>query len=236
MKSISNQIIEIPIDEVSGIDELFGKMMKISPENVQKFKDYYKTREDSYNNFTIKAIYESLELEEIRNDKIILTGGIVIENKLLSKVFYGSSELLFCVIALSGYEYLEEAEDDIIYKLLLDGWGTAFVEMAYKWLKKEISYKLEKMELHTTHSFSPGQNGLPLDMQKFIFEYLEPSKIGATLNCSYMMHPQKSISGIIGIGSCNSESGISPCDLCERRATCSSAYMDKELENKCSNE
>lgn len=230
MKTICKQIIEIPIGEVIGIEKLFGRTMKMDINDIpKKFKNNYcRSREDSYNNFTIKSIYESFEVVEFAKDKIILENGILIENKIFSEVFCGSSELLFCVVGLKGYEYLEEVEDDMIYKLFLDSWGTAFVEKAYEWMKNEIASTLVKDKLYTTHSFSPGQNDIPIEMQRLIFEYLEPSRIGVTLNDSLMMYPKKTISGIIGISSCNSKDRMRPCDLCERKLTCNLSYVNLE--------
>lgn len=229
MRLIDKQIIEVPIEKVPGIDSFFGRMMKLDTNEVpKKFKDnYYRSKEDSYKNFTIEAIYNSYKVIELTCDRIRLKDGTVIENELLSQVFFGSSEVLFCVISLKGYEYLEEAYDDMIYKLFLDSWGTAFVEMAYIWLKSEIAKELSKDGLHITHSFSPGQNDIPMEMQKVIFGHLDPGKIGVTLNDSYMMHPKKSISGIIGVGGSCNISKIRPCDICEKRATCNWAHSDQ---------
>lgn len=233
MKLIARQSMGVPIEKIPGIDSFFGRMMKIDPNDIpKKFKDNYnKTKGDSYKNFTIEAIYETFKVVENANDKVRLESGAVIENKLLSQVLSESSEILFCVICLNGYEELEDAHDDMIYKLFLDSWGTAFLEKAYIWLKGEISNNLAKDGLHTTHSFSPGQNDIPMEMQKLIFEHLEPAIIGVTLNDSYMMHPKKSISGIIGIGSCNDGSKIRPCDICERKTTCNWSHSDQEDEH-----
>ena len=132
MRLIGKQIMEVPIEKVPKIDSFFGRMMKIDTDDVpKKFKNnYYSSKEDSYKNFTIEAIYESFKVTNITNDKICLENGEEIENELLAKVFCGSSEILFCVICLKGYESLDESHDDMIYKLFLDSWGTAFLETA----------------------------------------------------------------------------------------------------------
>ena len=49
--------------------------------------------------------------------------------------------------------------------------------------------------------FSPGYGDLPLDVQKQIFDLLEPyAKIGLSLGDSLMMSPSKSVTAIIGLG------------------------------------
>jgi cobalamin-dependent methionine synthase I len=59
--------------------------------------------------------------------------------------------------------------------------------------------ELEDKGIYSTHSFSPGQNNIPMDMQTQIFQVLKPEEIGVTLNDKFMMHPKKSVSGIFGM-------------------------------------
>lgn len=48
--------------------------------------------------------------------------------------------------------------------------------------------------------FSAGYGDLPLEYQKQIFELLDPpSRIGLTLNDSYVMSPSKSVTALIGV-------------------------------------
>ena len=51
-----------------------------------------------------------------------------------------------------------------------------------------------------TRRFSPGYGDLPLDLQKAVFELLNPEKhIGITLTDGMLMTPMKSVSAFIGI-------------------------------------
>ena len=59
-------------------------------------------------------------------------------------------------------------------------------------------------DMATSHSitgrFSPGYGDLPLEMQRKIFDLLEPPKhIGLTLNDSLLMSPTKSVTAIFGM-------------------------------------
>ncbi|MFH2034841.1 MAG: vitamin B12 dependent-methionine synthase activation domain-containing protein [Candidatus Zixiibacteriota bacterium] len=65
--------------------------------------------------------------------------------------------------------------------------------------------------------YSPGYCGWHISGQQKIFEYLEPEEIGITLNDSYLMHPLKSISGVMIVGRPeihNFEIGFSFCENC----------------------
>jgi hypothetical protein len=57
MNTVKRQIIEIPIDKLSGLDRMFGSMMNLDIENIPaKFRSAFgKTKETSYQHFTMTA-------------------------------------------------------------------------------------------------------------------------------------------------------------------------------------
>jgi len=191
-----------------------------------KFKSAFDiTKATSYQHFSMKGVYESFEVDSIDGEGITLKNGIILESKLMAEIFKQSFELVFIVVTVYGYDELDAAEDNMFLKLFLDNWGTAFIESANSWTEKYIAKTLEDEGFYCTHSFSPGQNDIPMDMQAQIFQALKPEEIGVTLNNKFMMHPKKSVSGIFGIQTERDENGIRPCDLCERKATCPNSYV-----------
>lgn len=226
MSTLKRQIVEIPLEQLNSVDKMFGRMMKMDVENLKpKFKDgFTKTRDAAYLHFSMKSVYASFEIECIHEDSIRLKNGVLIESKLMAEVFRDSFELVFLVATLAGYDELDASIDDMYLKLFLDSWGTAFIECGNKWVEQSIAKILEEQEIYATHSFSPGQNNISLEMQTLIFQALKPEEIGVTLNDKFMMHPKKSISGILGIQTEKLENRMRPCDLCERKDTCPNAY------------
>jgi hypothetical protein len=226
MSILKREIREIPVAEVNGIDQLFGRMMKIDMENIPaKFQKVFdQTREIAYRHFTMECLFESYEIESMDEESIRLENGIHLKSELLSEMFANSFELGFFVATLKGYDELDAAEDNMLRKLFLDNWGTAFIECGDKWAMQSIAKNLEEKNLFITHSFSPGQNDIPIEMQTLIFDGLDPGSIGVTLSDKFMMHPKKTVSGIFGIQKEKDERSIRPCDLCERRDTCPTAY------------
>ncbi len=226
MGKVSRQVICIPSEKLNGMDRMFGSMMNLDIENMPaKFKNAFeKTRETSFQHFIMKGVYESYEVDSVDEERIRLKNGIVLESKLMADIFRKSFELVFLVVTVYGYDELDAAEDNMFLKLFLDNWGTAFIECANSWMEQSIAKELEDKGLYCTHSFSPGQNDIPMDMQAQIFQALKPEEIGVTLSSKFMMHPKKSVSGIFGIQTERDENGIRPCDLCEKKATCPNAY------------
>ena len=226
MYILERQIIEIPVSEVSRIDELFGQMMKIDVKNVPaKFgKVFDQTREIAYQHFTMECLFQSYRIETMDEETIALENGILLKSELLPKIFHRSFALGLIVVTLNGYDEIDAAEENMLRKLFLDNWGTAFIECGDKWAMQSIAKNLEQKNLFITHSFSPGQNDIPIEMQTLIFQGLNPEEIGVTLSEKFMMHPKKTVSGIFGIQNEKDEHSIRPCDLCERRDTCPTAY------------
>jgi hypothetical protein len=142
---------------------------------------------------------------------------------MLGQVFPPITELVFYVVSATGYEALDEEEENMAAKLFLDAWGTAVIECASEHLKKNIAKELEKQSIYATFAFSPGQHNVSMGLQKAIFDLLAPEEIGVTLNEHYLMHPKKSVSGIFGIGPDRDEERLRPCDFCDLRENCSSA-------------
>ena len=228
MNKLERKVIDVPVEKLKGIEKLFGQMLKIDSENIPpKYKKAFDmTKSIADDKFRIKAIYESYELDEVNVDSLRLRNGLVLKSKTLSEMFSNAFELVFYIVTLFGYEEVEKSEEDIFNKLFLDHWGTAFIDCADSWITKTIARNLEEEEIYVTHSFSPGQLDIPIEMQAPIFELLIPEEIGISLNNNYMMHPVKTISGILGLKLEKDENRIRPCDICERRDTCPNVHSE----------
>lgn len=222
---IKKQILDIPASQIKDIDSLFGQMAKINmneiPNNFKSALNY--TRELAYNSFKISCIIESYGIDKMDDKNIILRNGKLLVSDILPEVFAHAFEIGFIVATLQGYDEIDAIEDNMLNKLFLDNWGTAFIGRGNKWAMQFIAHKLEENELYITHAFSPGQNKIPIEIQDVIFNTLNPAEIGVSLSDSFMIHPKKSVSGIFGIQTVD-EDHVRPCDLCNRRNTCPTAF------------
>ena len=226
MAKLGRQVMDVPAQQVQGIEKLFGQMLKLDVENVPaKYKNTFdQTKTIADDTFRMKAIYESFELDELDGDQLKLKNGAVLKSKVMSEMFHNAFELVLYVVTLEGYEAADEAEDSMSVKLFLDHWGTAFIECADSWVGKVIAKTLEEEGIYATHSFSPGQMDIPMELQTPLFNLLMPEEIGVSLNDSYMMHPKKTVSGFIGLKLEPDENRIRPCDICQRRDTCPNVH------------
>lgn len=228
MTKLKRQVIDVPVENVKGIDKLFGQMLKMDinsiPPKYQKAFD--NTKNIANEKFRMKAIYESYEVDEMNDDFIKLKNGTLLTSKIMSEMFRNSFELVCYIVTLYGYEEVDEAEVNMFNKLFLDHWGTAYIECADSYVTKMIAKQMEEDEIYVTHSFSPGQTDISLEMQTPIFELLEPAEIWVSLNDRYMMHPKKTVSGFLGLKMQKDDNRIRPCDICERKKTCPNVHTD----------
>ena len=102
--------------------------------------------------------------------------------------------------------------------LVLDAVGTAAVEACCDLLCRQWQQELEPSGQFLRPRFSPGYGDLPLELQRQLLQCLDSSrKAGISLSESLLMIPQKSVSGIVGIGASGCFSGMHDCENCDKR-------------------
>ncbi len=92
----------------------------------------------------------------------------------------------------SNNQYLEAYLMDIIGTVIIGKTAEKVLEE----IKSDKSFEGNKI----TNTISPGNCGWPVEEQKKLFSLLPDSFLNITLNESGMMHPVKSLTGVIGIG------------------------------------
>jgi cobalamin-dependent methionine synthase I len=112
-------------------------------------------------------------------------------------------------------QYLEQlkADGDIVSEFLVYSIGSEIAEATIRFIAQEINQKALQMGLSTTASYSPGHCSWHVREQQQLFLLLPEKPCGVKLNESSLMHPVKSVSGIIGMGA-NIEQTPTSCDIC----------------------
>ncbi|MBN1891955.1 MAG: hypothetical protein JW780_04175 [Clostridiales bacterium] len=113
------------------------------------------------------------------------------------------------------------AKTDASRLVLMDAAASALVERVCDDFQEALPFR------KYTFRFSPGYGDVPLVMQKQIVRVLDTQRqIGMTLTRSLMMIPQKSITGIVGIGgrpirrSCEDCALFGHCEFRKRGTVC----------------
>lgn len=112
---------------------------------------------------------------------------------------------------------------DMARYVIMDAAASALVEEICDVLQESLPFS------PLTFRFSPGYGDVPITLQKQLLAVLDAGRrIGLTLTPTMLMMPQKSISGIVGIGRENKKKNCSGCrryDNCEYRRNNTVCYQ-----------
>jgi len=107
------------------------------------------------------------------------------------------------------------AGDDPVLGYVFDLLGSMIVESATDLLQAEIKRMAVSEGLLITNRYSPGYCKWSVADQHKLFSFFPPNCCGIKLTDSALMHPIKSVSGIIGLGT-NVTFRDYTCDLCNQ--------------------
>lgn len=112
----------------------------------------------------------------------------------------GSDSVAFMISTLGRAvdSRIDKLKDtDASRMLLIDAAANAYIEEVTNDYQKKLQLNEQ------TFRFAPGYGDVPLSLQKEIFDNIpDATKIGLTLDDGFLMHPFKSMTGIIGFKSC----------------------------------
>lgn len=159
------------------------------------------------------------------NNSVILSNGVVLYIKKLLYSLLNKSEKFVIFVATAGNEFQEykdnaSTENDIIKTYIIDIIGTCIVEAVGDYMEKQLE---SLITCKHTNRLSPGYCGWDLSEQKTIFKLLDNKPCNIRLSDVCLMIPEKSISGIIGIGENVNEKAYS-CKYCNLK----NCYKKKE--------
>jgi hypothetical protein len=105
---------------------------------------------------------------------------------------------------------------DAFSALVMDAVGSWAAEAAADALMLSVRRHLRDEE-ELTLRYSPGYCGMEISQQRRLFQLMQADAVGVRLMPSMLMHPLKSISGLVGLAPKEAVSSYhSPCDLCPR--------------------
>lgn len=126
---------------------------------------------------------------------------------------------VFAVTAGEEISLLTESaakSGDAFAALVMDAVGSWAAEAAADALMLRVRRHLRDEE-ELTLRYSPGYCGMEISQQRRLFQLLQADAVGVRLMPSMLMHPLKSISGLVGLAPKEAVSTYrSPCDVCQR--------------------
>lgn len=116
----------------------------------------------------------------------------------------GADEAAF-FLCTAGALFSDEAHvlnesGDFMEAYIIDAIGSLSVERAMDRIHKALETEQAERGLKITNRYSPGYCNWPLKDQRPLFGFVGENPTGIVLSESCLMHPIKSVSGVIGIG------------------------------------
>ncbi len=154
----------------------------------------------------IRAGYRILDVEKPagRIDGLVVGGKFFKMDKIVTGQLKKSTQAAFFVatIGSSMEEWVRNLlkHDDPALGYIADVAASAAAEAVTNLLHDHIGERMLSSGLKITNRYSPGYCNWSVSEQHLLFSLLPENFCGITLSESALMHPIKSVSGIIGIG------------------------------------
>jgi hypothetical protein len=160
---------------------------------------------DNYQDFLSPAYsFLTRDIKSVTRDKIKVEGNITLKSKVLANLLKNCQKV--AAFALTIGPYLEEMvaylanKNTVLQATVLDAIGSAAAEQLAGSIQEKIKGQAAEEGLAISRRFSPGYCDWPVKEQEKVFRLLGTDTAGIRLNKSSLMTPQKSVSGVIGIG------------------------------------
>jgi hypothetical protein len=145
------------------------------------------------------------------NNQPIKVGQII--TKYLNDCSHFAAFVVTAGLEFDDYCNRLKAEGDIVSEFIAYSIGTEIAEAAVRFVSSKIAHDAAAMNMGYTHSYSPGYCSWHVREQENLFKLFPEKPCGITLNESNLMFPEKSVSGIIGLGA-NVQLTAHSCDIC----------------------
>lgn len=155
---------------------------------------------------------------EMPDDKYLVADNQSIKvGQVITKYLKGCSHIAAFVVT-AGTEFdsycnrFKEA-GDIVNEFIAYSVGTEIAEAAVCFVSEKIASEAAIMQMHYTHAYCPGYCSWHVREQENLFKLFPEKPCGVTLTESNLMFPEKTVSGIIGLGMDATQSAHA-CDIC----------------------
>jgi len=175
---------------------------------------------ENYHNLIESSFsYVIRDIESVQESRVSIENSITLESKVISRLLKRCDTVAVFVLTIGNH--LEDmvaylAENGLVLQAaVLDAIGSGTAEQLADFVEDRIRESATSRGFVISRRFSPGYCDWDVSQQEMIFKAMQEDTAGVRLTEGYLMLPRKSISGIIGIGSNNSNiDNYNPCKSC----------------------
>jgi len=162
------------------------------------------------------------DVEWARGSIAFIEDSIIFQSRIITQLLEHCHQVAIFLVTIGKYlgETTSQLAKDglILQATVLDAIGSDAVERLADFAQDRIKEIAEAQGLVTSRRFSPGYCDWNIGQQRMLFYALTGNTLGIRLTGECLMIPQKSISGIIGIGSSiDNVENYNPCKTCTKQ-------------------
>jgi len=175
--------------------------------------------ENYHDLFSPSLSYKIMNIVSVKGNSSIIEDSVIFESKIIARLLESCEKIVVFVLTIGNN--LEKEVNRLVEKrlllqaLILDAIGSLAVEQLALFTEEKIRELVSPDGFRISRRFSPGYCDWAISQQKMIFRAIGDKSAGILLTEKFLMIPQKSISGVIGLSRGNIED-YNPCDTCKR--------------------
>ena len=168
--------------------------------------------------------YVIRDIISVRDQQVSIEGDIVLESESIAYALSQCQKVAVFIVSIGSI--LEKLSSNIaerghmVKASVLDAIGSEAVEKLAGLVEEHISQDAADFGLVIGRRFSPGHCDWPITQQEAVFQALGIDTSGVELTSNYLMMPQKSLSGVIGLGLNGIAHRNNPCLTCDKSKEC----------------
>jgi hypothetical protein len=165
--------------------------------------------------------YVIRDIKAVRGARVFIEGSVTFRSNVIARLLKQCQKVAVFVVTIGsrfGDVVRQLSEDGLMVQAtVLDVIGSDAAETLANVVQDIIGKQAAAEGLGISQRFSPGYCDWRVSQQKMVFRAMNGDTAGVRLTDGCLMVPQKSISGIIGIGPRNEVESYNPCKTCKKR-------------------
>jgi hypothetical protein len=171
-----------------------------------------------------RALVRVLDVDRLNHQRLKLTGNGSLTGAAIGQHLAGAQQVavvLYTSGAALETRTQQAMSNDAPYAFALDGVGNAANDALSLLVYRHVNRLADERGWQSSIFLNPGMLGWSVEQgQPQIFALVDAAVIGVSVNENLAMHPRKTTSGVIGIGSGMTPAEGPPCAYCALNETC----------------
>jgi cobalamin-dependent methionine synthase I len=156
----------------------------------------------------------------VRGSRVFIEGSVTFRSNVIARLLEDCQKVAVFVLTVGGRlsELVRQLSKDglMVQAAVLDAIGSDAAETLAHVVQDIVAQEAEAEGMGISQRFSPGYCDWRVSQQKMVFRAMGGKTAGVRLTDGCLMIPQKSISGIIGIGPADKVESYNPCLTCNK--------------------